>query len=459
MFNGSYKDNCGIIVKYNNEIFRLISESGYKIYSECKSEKIYSELCDLNYIEPFEESKREILNILNKEFNYKAKIVIKHKKIDYISYPYEWSFDQLKKAALFHLNFHLFLLEKNFTLRDATAYNIQFNGSKPIFIDTLSIKKYSEGEYWEGHRQFCNEFLNPLLISSKTNISFNDFYKGSLNGISTEDTTKILKFFNFLSPTVFFNVFLQNKLQKKAEGGKKEFQKKLFPKKTFIYLLKSLKHYIQNLNQKKTFSTWADYSKDNTYSKESHTFKQEILKKYIEENNIKKLGDFGCNDGEYSEIACKHNVKVVGFDFDVNAINNSFLRAETKNLDFLPLKMDLSNPSSNIGWNQAERQGLKERFSFDGVICFAIIHHLVIAKNIPLDQVLNFFINFGNTGLIEFIPIEDETIQVMMQHRENIFDNYNQINFEKYLEKRCTIKKKLIIKNSMRIIYEYARKN
>ena len=105
--------------------------------------------------------------------------LLEHPRVPFISYPYEWSASLLRKAALHHLDTQLEALERGFTLSDATAYNVQFVGPKPVFIDHLSFRPYRDGEIWAGHRQFCMQFLNPLIIWSRLGIAPNPWYRGN----------------------------------------------------------------------------------------------------------------------------------------------------------------------------------------------------------------------------------------------------------------------------------------
>ena len=102
-----------------------------------------------------------------------ASYVLEHDRIPYISYPYEWPYSALRCAALHHLDLHLALLEYDLTLLDASAYNVQFRGTRPVFIDVLSATAYDEGGLWLGHRQFCEQFLIPLLLQRLLRVNFN----------------------------------------------------------------------------------------------------------------------------------------------------------------------------------------------------------------------------------------------------------------------------------------------
>src|ERR1051325_8286512 len=140
--------------------------------------------------------------------------VIEHPRLDFISYPYEWSFGGLRAAALLTLDLHLDALESGLTLSDASAYNVQFHGPEPIFIDYLSVIRYEEGQVWLGYRQFCEQFLNPLLLTSRTGVAFQPWYRGTIEGIPAADLAALLPFRAKLNPLVAAHVVLQGRLQR-----------------------------------------------------------------------------------------------------------------------------------------------------------------------------------------------------------------------------------------------------
>tara|TARA_E500000178_G_scaffold352398_1_gene415745 strand:- start:228 stop:1610 length:1383 start_codon:yes stop_codon:yes gene_type:complete len=455
---GSFRDPAGKIFYHENKVFRKLSDYGFKRFEYLYKNEIIQNSINANYLIHSrlisDDEKEEInLNIGDK--------IIEHKSIPYISYPYEWSFAQLKEAALFHLDFNLFLLKMNATLIDSSAYNVQFIGNKPVFIDTLSIEKYREGSPWLGHKQFCENFLNPLILKSKKGIKFNNWFKGNLEGIETEDLDKLLGFFQKFSYNIFVHVYLLNKLDQKFKS-KKSLQpmnkKSFFSKKNLVSLLNQLRKFIFNLNDYKSITIWDDYSSNNSYSKDDEEKKKDIVKNFIKKNQFNFLADIGCNDGVYSHLALKNGCKnVIGFDFDINAINQAFLKSKKENMNFLPLYFDASNPSTNSGWNEKERKSFKERANFDAIIALAFEHHLSISKNIPLEDVIDWLVSLAPHGLIEFVPKNDPTIKKMLELKGDIFPDYNDQNFEKILSFKSEILQKNIISQTGRIIYEYKR--
>ena len=454
---GSYRDPAGNIFYFKDKVLRIINDDGIERYSFLKENNLIHDCISNNFLIDTE----EIENKFDELKDYESKKIVSHRKINYISYPYEWSFSQLKDAALHHLNFHIFLLNKNATLIDSSAYNIQFDGSKPIFIDLLSIKKYEEGEYWKGHKQFCENFLNPLILKSIKQIDFNNWFKGNLEGITTKDLNSILSFkdkisFNILTQVVLLNFFEKKTLENENIDIKKIGNKK-FPKNSYISLLANLKNFISNLKIKNEKTIWDDYSKKNTYLSKEESVKKKIVGEFAQKYKFKKLVDLGCNDGVYSRICLQNGCEnVIGFDYDLNVIDRAYLISKRENLNFLPLYFDASNPSSNHGWFQKERKGFLQRSDFDGLISLAFEHHLAIAKNIPINQIIDWHLQIAPIGLIEFVPKNDITIKKMLSLKNDIFPNYNIDNFRNILEKKSTIVKENNISESGRTIFEYS---
>ena len=455
--SGSFRDPAGTIFYINDRIFRRINKIGLDRVIFLEKEKILDESIKKNYLiqtKILNDDEKHKLNLNLSDF------ILEHKKIPYISYPYEWSFSQLKTAAIFHLDFNLFLLDLGATLVDASAFNIQFIGSKPIFIDALSIEKYINGEPWKGHKQFCENFLNPLILKSKKGIKFNNWFKGNLEGIETDDLDKLLTLFDKFSYNIFIHVYLLNKLDQKYKSKKSlnQLTKKVYSKKNLILILKQLKKFISELEDYKSITIWDDYSKNNSYTEIEENNKKEVVEKFIKKNNFNLVADLGCNDGKYSELSLNNGSKsIIGFDFDINAIDKAYKKALNKNLNFLPLYFDASNPSGNIGWDEKERKSFKNRAKFDAILALAFEHHLAIAKNIPLNQVIDWLVSLAPTGLIEFVPKNDLTVIKMLELKGDIFPNYTIQNFENKLSIKTQILSKTKVSESGRTIYEYKR--
>tara|TARA_B100000886_G_scaffold208962_1_gene144627 strand:- start:923 stop:2305 length:1383 start_codon:yes stop_codon:yes gene_type:complete len=455
---GSFRDPAGNIFYHLDNVYRLVNKSGIERISFLDKKDLIQKSIENNFLV----NSRILNNEEAQKLGFdKDALLIKHEKIPYISYPYEWSFSQLKTAAIHHLNFHLFLLNNDATLIDANAYNIQFIGANPVFIDILSIKKYEEGEFWYGHKQFCENFLNPLILSAKKGIQFNNWFKGNLEGIPTNELNSILTFFDKISYNIFVHVYLLDKFDNKYKNQNKKVDinlKKKFPKKNLISMLNQLKNFIKKLKQKKITTVWENYSTSNTYKESEEREKAEIVKNFIDNNIMPRIIDLGCNDGFYSKIAMRNDINyVVGLDYDPISIDRAFNTFGNKQKNFLPLIFDATNPSANIGWNESERKSFNKRALFDGLLALAFEHHLAIAKNIPLENTVNWLLSLAPKGLIEFVPKKDETIQKMLKFKGDIFPNYSEENFKSLIEKKARIISIKEVTSSGRKIYQYEK--
>lgn len=394
-------------------------------------------------------------------FAQSAEYVLEHPRLPFVSYPYEWSFRALQAAALLHVDVQQAALARNVALTDATAYNVQFIGPKPLFIDSLSFRRYTDGEYWAGHRQFFEQFVNPLVLRAYTGVAHNAWYRGSLEGISAEDLGRVLPWRSRLSWNVLTNVFMQARLQQSSsasEAASKASKGKL-PKIGFEQMLHSMRKWIASLEPRtKTASVWQDYAIDNSYADAEAQKKRQFVADFVQSVRPGLLFDVGCNTGDYSVVALENGASlVVGFDFDHGALDFGYQRAVEGKLDFLPLHLDAANPSPEQGWQQVERMGLQRRTQGDAVIGLALIHHLAIAKNLPLNDVLGWLTAMAPQGVLEFVPKPDPMVQRLLQLREDLFVDYDQSSFENYLRTHARIVRHETVSASGRTLYWFDR--
>ena len=434
---GSFRDPSGRIHRVGERIFRTITTKAAADYEAARDSGVLKKYVDKNILVDSREVDGAELGLADPSVAY----VVEHPKIACISYPYEWSFALLKEAALFHLNFQCELLDDGFVLSDASAYNVQFDGATPRFIDLLSIRKYQEGEYWLGHNQFCEQFLNPLLMWSYIGIPHNDWFRGRLEGIPSSAIARMLPAYRKLSFRVLSHVVGPARLQARSERTHTaKTVRRLLPRNAYRALLTHLKSWIESLQPAGSNTQWQDYEEFHSYSEDEEQAKKEFVGQFVAETKPAVLWDIGCNTGVYSEVALRAGAgRVIGFDFDHGALDRAVARAQREKLSLLPLFLDGANPSPDQGWAQHERMGLKARGNADAVIALAFIHHLVIGRNIPLDDAVDWLTDFAARGLIEFVQKDDPTVREMLALREDIFDNYDEQAFLRAIESRATV--------------------
>ena len=437
----SYRDPSGHVYIEGERIFRTVTPYGRTEYEFIRDSGALNELIERGLLIGATEVERSVLA----EGDPKD-LILEHPKIPVLSYPYEWPFRALKAAALLHLDIQLDVLKNKIVLSDASAFNIQFLGGKPIFIDYLSFRRYKDGEPWFGHRQFCEQFLNPLILQAKLGIPFHAAYRGRPDGIESISLSPLLKLRHKFSPTVFSHVALLARSQNRVDASMlKEAQAaqvRGLKRDRYRAILLQLRQFISHLKPAEgAQTTWETYANDNTYETVEAAAKRAMVERFVAGSQPNLLIDLGCNTGDYSQIALSRGAKyVVGLDSDHGAIERAFMRAIDNDLNFLPLIQDLGNPTPGLGWNARERQSLGDRLArADAVLALALVHHLVIARNLPLDAVIDAIVAMAPRGIIEFVPKDDPTVQIMLALREDIFASYNRETFIDALERRATV--------------------
>ncbi|MBD3273247.1 SAM-dependent methyltransferase [Candidatus Dependentiae bacterium] len=444
----SFRDPGGFLFWKDDSIYRYIDYSYKKHYDFFIDSGLYDDLVKKKLIISHKE-----INSFSLDNSYK---IIKPTKIPFISYPYEWSFSQLKDTALLTLKIQTLALKFGMTLKDCSAYNVQFLDGKPVFIDTLSFEIYKEGELWLAYKQFCQHFLAPLLLMSKVDIRLNLLLRDFIDGIPLDLTSKLLPKKTYMNFSILMNIHLHAKSQKHYEDKKVNLKKynKKFSKRSFIILLDNLKTCIKKLKWKSGNTEWADYYSGDSYTSLGFENKKELVSKFLDYISPKVVWDLGANDGCFSRLASKKGAFVLSSDIDVSCIENNYLNVKKNNeKNIFPIFLDLTNPSPDIGWNNNERLSLKKRGKPDVILALALIHHLCISNNLPFSYVAQYFSSISDSLIIEFVPKEDKKVQTLLFTRKDIFVDYNQSCFEEEFNKYFDIKEKYLIKDSKRTLY------
>jgi len=375
--------------------------------------------------------------------------------IPFVSYPYEWTFSQLKDAALLTLRIQEIALQHGMSLKDASCYNIQFLDGKPILIDLLSFQQYKAGKPWVAYKQFCQHFLGPLLLMSLVDIRLNQLLRIHLDGIPLDLVSKLLPKRTRLSFSIASHIhFHANKQQRFANSQGINRMTRSLSKVALLGIVDNLKTTISKLLYRKKSTEWGEYYTFTNYSDKAFTQKKKLVEKYIQIAKPKTIWDIGANTGEFSRIASQQKIFTVAADLDPIAVEKNYLHVKNnQEKNILPLIIDIINPSSAIGWANTERQSLIERGPVDLVMALALIHHLAISNNLPFNNIADFCHKIGTFLIIEFVPKKDSQVKKLLMTREDIFNNYTQKDFEKSFSKKFKILKKAPVAGSLRTCY------
>ncbi len=457
---GSFRDPSGRIYYAEGKVLRTITDHAAADFEFVRSTGLIDRLASEGRVVGTEVVSAELLGDIGKD----ARFVVEHPRIPFISYPYEWSFPALKSAALLHLGIQIDALDAGVTLSDATAYNVQFQGPRPVFIDLLSFRKYKDGEMWTGHRQFCEQFLNPLLLRAKTGVVHNPWCRGTQEGISASDLRRVLPWTTKLSPSVMLHVVAQSAFQKSSGSAnlkKKSLAATQFPKASYRRMLTKMRDWIEKLEPADSGKTvWQAYANNHSYDSDEMAAKKAFIAKFAKEVKPGLFWDLGCNTGDYSKVALENGGGYsIGFDYDQGALELAFARALAEDLKLQPLFLDAANPTPNQGWNQSERKGLAARADADALIALAFIHHIAIGRNIPLDEAVNWLTGLAPEGVIEFVPKQDPMVQELLALREDIFPDYTEEHFLECLSKRSDVVEAETVTQSGRKLVWFRRRS
>lgn len=379
-------------------------------------------------------------------------------QIPFISYPYEWCFSQLKDAALLTLRLQKKALEFGLSLKDASAYNIQFLRGRPVFIDTLSLERYPENRPWVAYRQFCTHFLGPLALMSYLDPELVKLMRVEIDGIDLELASRLLPLRTRLHVGLLVHLHLHARSQRVHAGGDASAEtanRGRVSKTGLIGIIESLERNIRRLVWRPTKTEWGDYYDETNYSTSADQHKVELVDQFLDEvPRPASVWDLGANTGRYSRLAAKRGIQTIAADVDHAAVEKNYLAVRSDGEQtMLPIVMDLTNPTPGIGWGGEERMSLAERGPVDVAFALALIHHLAISNNVPLSKIAAYFRSLCRTLIIEFVPKSDSQVKRLLQTREDVFPDYTQEGFESAFEAFYRIRRREPIRDSERTLY------
>ncbi len=450
----SFRDPSGFVFIEDGVILRQINESYRHNYDLLVGSGLYASLIANNQLLQHEEvGERRSASLTRNDYCYK---VIRPEKVPFISYPYEWCFSQLKDAALMTLALQKSALEFGMVLKDASAFNIQFFRGKPLLIDTLSFERYEEGAPWVAYRQFCQHFLAPLTLMAYADSRLGQLTQNFIDGIPLDLVANLLPKKTLLDLGVLTHVHMQSKFQRKyaKQGVTPDIAELKLSKDALLGIVDSLESTVKSLRLKDYDSFWRNYYKEHNYSDTAFSAKHGAIEQFLAVMQPKSLVDLGANNGEFSRLASKRGCFTVATDMDGMTVEANYQKAKADNEEnLLPLIVDLCAPAPAIGWANRERTSFSERASFDAAMALALIHHLAIGNNVPLNSIADYMSEITDSLIIEFVPKSDSQVLELLQGREDVFPDYNETSFEQAFQRHFPIGQKVTLQDSSRTLY------
>lgn len=450
----SFKDPSGFVFRSGGTIYRQVNQFYATQYRQLLDSGLYQQLTAGKQLIPHEEIAE---NITNTEEWYTTLLP---EPIPYISYPYEWCFEQIQDAALLTLSILKTSLQHGMILKDATPYNIQFYKGRPVFIDTLSFDTYNPKLPWIAYRQFCQCFLFPLYLEHYLKTDIQKILSTYIDGIPVDFVAKLLPLKSRLSLGVWLHVYLQHSASTSTSASARTNKPNgAFSRKKLLDVISHLNNIITNFPANKPYkTTWSNYYEDTILSREYLQEKEKIILEFCGQTNARSVLDLGANDGYFSKLFAAQQMQVIATDADNRCISRLYQEVKKNKIEnILPLLLDVANPSPAIGFHNQERAAFHDRIKTDLVAALALVHHLVIGKNISLPVLAGYFNSIAPELIIEFVPKEDEKVQQMLSSRPDTFPDYTITAFERIFFQYFTVISKKNVPGTHRVLYHLKR--
>lgn len=448
--SASFRDPSGFLFSRNGILYRQVNRVYADDYDHFIQSGLYDKLVKARLLIPHQEVEHVEVEDEN------AYKILQPEVVPFISYPYEWSFSQYKDAALATLSIQKRALKAGLSLKDASAYNIQFVDGKPLLIDSLSFETYQEDQPWIAYRQFCQHFLAPLALMAHRDIRLGQLMRVYIDGIPLDLASQLLPVSTRLNFGLLAHLHIHASAQKRyadvdvtPAGSHRSMNKR-----AILGLIESIETTVKKLHWKSVGTEWGDYYEITNYSEAAFVHKKEIVSSWVEQVKPGIVWDLGANNGEFSRITSQAGIFTLSADIDPAAVEQNYLRIKKdKEKNLLPLLLDLTNPSTSLGWANQERDSLLQRGPADMVFALALVHHLTISNNVPLLMVAEFFARFCRWLVIEFVPKSDSQVQKLLRSRKDIFNQYTPEGFEQAFGIYFDIKEINQVDESQRVLY------
>jgi len=420
----SFRDPHGFVFERDGIIYRQVNEAHEAHFAAFLSSGLYERLVQEGLLVRHEEV------TLDLAAEPGAIHVLRPERIQFVSYPYEWGFLQLRDAATLTLRVQELALDHGMSLRDASAFNVAFRGSRPVFIDTTSFEILPEGRPWVAYRQFCEHFLAPLALMAYRDVRMGQLTRVWLDGIPLDLAAGLLPSRASVRPGLAMHLRMHARTQR-TRASDRSSRDRTFSPQAFRGLIESLLKAVEGLTEPAGYSVWRDYyGEADHYTDAAAREKERVVASWLEELQPTCVWDLGANTGRFARLASS-SADTVAFDLDPFCVDEAYRRARADGDErLLPLVMDLANPSPGVGWMNEERSGVWARGSADLVLALALIHHLAIGRNVPLPAFAETLSRSGRHAIVEWVPKDDPKVTVLLRDRADVFGGYSREGFE-----------------------------
>ncbi|HZD24241.1 MAG TPA: methyltransferase [Acidimicrobiia bacterium] len=440
---GSFRDPASHVVHDDGRVLRLLDERGLAGWQA---------LSETRFFDKATEDGRLIAAKAVDHSDPGVAAALEHPCVPFISYPYEWTFSMLKDAALLQLGLLADALAEGITIKDATPFNIQFIGGKPVFIDIGSFEKYAPGEPWIGYRQFTRQFLFPLMLRAWAGLPFQPWLRGNMEGPTAEDMRNILPLGKRMRPATLMHVSMQARMEDRMSGTavRNELKTAGFNAELIQANVRKLTKLVSSLEWEGSGVGWVEYESYAHVARDRES-KGELLESALDTHQPERVLDLGANDAYFAEIAAGHGAVAVAVDGDEQVLDATYRKGTPVSL----VVGDLTNLSPSQGWAGAERPSLNERARPDLVIAYGLIHHLIYTASIPPASVVDWLASYTCPVVVEFVDPTDEMVAKLTANKteDELHPGRKRQEFERLLSQHFQTLHTKPLGDGVRILY------
>lgn len=449
--HASYRDPAGFVFRRSGRVYRRVNPVYADEYRQLMDSGLYEKLVSERLLIPHEEVEEEG----GPEY-YKTLLPL---QLPVISYPCEWSPDQLRDAALLTLNILRIAIDFGMILKDASPRNIQFLNNRAIFIDTLSFERYDPARPWIAYRQFCESFLFPLYLHHYFRQGINKTLAAYPEGMPAGTLLPLLPFKSRFRTGVWLHIVLPARVVTAGKAGQVSFDRR-----KLLLLVGNLEDILRGIRTEAPHAAgWSRYYSETVMSQAYVQEKEKLFREMIAAIDFGSALDLGANDGYFSKILAEKKARVIAVDDQWTCTGTLYRAAAaaspTPGEHIYPLCVDIADPTPASGFAHAERPSFTERAQCDLVVALAVVHHLVLTKNIPFGLLAGYLALLTRQWLIiEFVPISDEKASALVRDKPVFHKPYDVHAFETQLALLFSIEQKQLIPGTERILYLMRKK-
>ena len=455
--SGSFRDRDGRIYYVDNRVIRGISASAAENFETLQATGFYKKFLDRGQLVGSTLLDHDAVP-LPASVKQEWSGFLEHDRVPVISYPYEWTFSMLQDAALLQLDLVESAIREDMSLKDCTPYNVQFVQGHPVFIDIPSFETLQAGSPWTGYRQFCEMFLFPLMLQAYKGVNFQPMMRARIDGIDVQTMSRLFGRGDRFRAGVLTHVWLQAKLDRRYGSTRKNVRSELktagFNKEMILANVRKLRKLVSRLSWDGEGSEWGSYDEFHNYSEADHRSKEDFIRKCVTDGGARFVCDFGCNTGQFSKIAAESADMVLAMDLDHFAVERLYRELkESGQTRILPLVQNIADPSPDWGWRNRERLELGKRARPDMSLCLALLHHLVISANIPMQEFIGWLAGLSDQLIIEYVSRSDDKVQALLRNKDDKYSDYSRESLEASLESHYEIVERKPLESGNRYLY------